>query len=40
MILLTHRVRERALRDAIARIEALPSIDGRVVSLRLDHLEH
>ncbi len=40
VILLTHRVRERALRDAIARIEALPSIDGRVVSLRLDHLEH
>ncbi len=40
VILLTHRVRERALRDAIARIEALPSIDGRVVSLRVDHLEH
>ena len=40
VILLTHKVRERALRDAIARIEALPSIDGRVVSLRLDHLEH
>ena len=40
VILLTHRVRERALRDAIARIEALPGIDGRVVSLRLDHLEH
>ena len=40
VILLTHRVLERALRDAIARIEALPSIDGRVVSLRLDHLEH
>ncbi len=40
VILLTHKVRERALREAIARIEALPSIDGRVVSLRLDHLEH
>ena len=40
VILLTHRVLERALRDAITRIEALPSIDGRVVSLRLDHLEH
>ena len=40
VILLTHTVRERALRDAIARIEALPSIDGSVVSLHLDHLEH
>ncbi|WP_448509569.1 homoserine dehydrogenase [Immundisolibacter sp.] len=40
VILLTHKVRERALREAIARVEALPSIDGRVVSLRLDHLEH
>ncbi|MDD3651266.1 homoserine dehydrogenase [Immundisolibacter sp.] len=40
VILLTHKVPERALRDAIARIEALPSIDGRVVSLRVDHLEH
>ncbi|WP_372724179.1 homoserine dehydrogenase [Immundisolibacter sp.] len=40
VILLTHKVRERAMREAIARIEALPSIDGRVVSLRLDHLEH
>ncbi|MBC7162161.1 homoserine dehydrogenase [Immundisolibacter sp.] len=40
VILLTHTVRERALREAIARIEALPSIEGRVVSLRLDHLEH
>ena len=40
VILLTHKVRERALRDAIARIEALPSIDGSVVSLHLDHLEH
>ena len=40
VILLTHKVNERAMREAIARIEALPSIDGRVVSLRLDHLEH
>ncbi|HEX2797845.1 MAG TPA: homoserine dehydrogenase [Immundisolibacter sp.] len=40
VILLTHTVRERAVREAIARIEALPSIEGRVVSLRLDHLEH
>ena len=40
VILLTHTVPERAMREAIARIEALPSIDGRVVSLRLDHLEH
>ncbi|GAB4351131.1 MAG: homoserine dehydrogenase [Immundisolibacter sp.] len=40
VILLTHKVRERALREAIARIEALPSIDGNVVSLHLDPLEH
>lgn len=39
VILLTHTVRECALHEAIARIEALPSIDGRVVSLHLDHLE-
>lgn len=40
VILLTHKVQARALRDAIARIEALPGIDGSVVSLHLDHLEH
>ena len=38
IIMLTHRVRERQMNQAIAQIETLKSIDGRVVRIRLEHL--
>ncbi|MGQ0658892.1 MAG: homoserine dehydrogenase [Chromatiales bacterium] len=38
IIMLTQRVRERAVSDAIARIEALDSVRGAVVRLRMETL--
>lgn len=38
LIMLTHRIREKKMNAALARIEALDSIDGRVTRLRLEHL--
>jgi homoserine dehydrogenase len=38
VILLTHKVRERELNDAIARIEALPTIGGAVKRIRMETL--
>ncbi|MFL6621585.1 MAG: homoserine dehydrogenase [Sulfurifustis sp.] len=38
IIILTHPVRERSMETAIARIEALSAIHGRVVRIRLEHL--
>jgi homoserine dehydrogenase len=38
VVLLTHQVRERAVNDAIRRIEALESIKGTVVRLRMETL--
>lgn len=39
IIMLTHRVRERAMNTALARIEALQSIKGPVTRIRLETLE-
>lgn len=39
IIFLTHRVRERAMNTALARIEALQSIKGPVTRIRLETLE-
>ncbi len=39
IIFLTHRIQERAMNDAIARIEALPAIKGAVTRIRLETLE-
>ena len=39
IILLTHRVRERRMNEAIAAIEALDSIHGPVTRIRLEHLD-
>lgn len=39
VILLTHGVRERQMNAAIAEIEALDSIRGKVMRLRLEHLD-
>ncbi len=39
VIFLTHRIRERAMNDAITHIEALPSIKGSVTRIRLETLE-
>lgn len=38
IIILTHRVLEKNMNTAIARIEALDSIDGKVTRVRLEHL--
>jgi homoserine dehydrogenase len=38
IILLTHRTVERNMDEAIARIEALPTVSGKVTRLRLEDL--
>ena len=38
VVMLTHRVRERQMDDAIRRIEALPSIRGHVTRIRVEQL--
>ncbi len=38
IIMLTHRVRERNMNDAIKQIEKLQAINGAVVRIRLEHL--
>ncbi|MDO8705296.1 MAG: homoserine dehydrogenase, partial [Sulfuricaulis sp.] len=38
VIILTQRVKEKNMNDAIARIEKLPSIKGHVARIRLEHL--
>jgi len=37
-ILLTHVVQERQMNDAIEQIEALESIHGDIMRIRLEHL--
>jgi homoserine dehydrogenase len=38
IILLTHRTIEKRVVDAIAKIEALPTVDGKVVRIRMEEL--
>ena len=38
MILLTHRVQEQRMNDAIAALEALADMVGPVVRIRVEHL--
>ncbi len=38
IILLTHRTIEKRVVDAIAKIEALPTVDGKVVRVRMEEL--
>ena len=38
IILLTHRTVEKRVVDAIARIEALPTVTGKIVRIRLEEL--
>ncbi|AAQ58670.1 Homoserine dehydrogenase [Chromobacterium violaceum] len=38
VVILTHRVQEKAINRAIAGIEALDSVDGKVVRLRMEEL--
>jgi len=38
IIILTHVVREQQMNQAIAKIEALDSIHGKVTRIRLEHL--
>ncbi len=40
IIMLTHKVKERAVNNAITAIEALDDVNGQVVKIRMDHLEH
>ena len=39
LVMLTHRVRERQMNQAVARIEALPVTEGRVTCIRMEHLD-
>ena len=39
LVMLTHRGRERQMREAVARIEALPVVEGRVTCIRMEHLD-
>ena len=39
LVMLTHRVRERQMNEAVARVEALPVIEGAVTCIRLEHLD-
>ena len=39
LVMLTHRVRERQMNEAVARIEALSVIEGRVTRIRLEYLD-
>ena len=38
LVMLTHSVTERVMDETIAKIEALPRINGRVVRIRMEHL--
>ena len=38
IILLTHKTVERNIDDAIAKIEALPTVRGKIVRIRLEEL--
>jgi homoserine dehydrogenase len=38
IILLTHRTIEKRVVDAIAKIEALPTVNGKIVRIRLEEL--
>ncbi|MGI0115894.1 homoserine dehydrogenase [Zooshikella sp. RANM57] len=40
IIMLTHKVKERAVNSAIKAIEALNDVNGQVVKIRMDHLDH
>jgi homoserine dehydrogenase len=40
IIILTQRVLEKHMNQAIAQIEALPSIEGKVMRIRLEHLNN
>ena len=39
LVMLTHRVREGQMNEAIARIEALSVVEGRVTCIRLEYLD-
>ena len=39
LVMLTHRVRERQMNEAVARIEALSVVEGRVTRIRLEYLD-
>ena len=39
LVMLTHRVRERQMNEAVARIESLPVVEGEVTCIRMEHLD-
>ena len=39
VIILTHEVSERRMNAAMAQIEALPTIQGRLTRIRVEHLD-
>ena len=39
LVMLTHRVRERQMNEAVARVEALAVVEGSVTCIRMEHLD-
>ncbi|MCB1738511.1 MAG: ACT domain-containing protein, partial [Gammaproteobacteria bacterium] len=39
LVILTHKVREAQMNEAIAKIEALSTINGAITRLRVEHLD-
>jgi len=39
LVMLTHTVREAQMNDALARVEALDCVEGKVTRIRVEHLE-
>ena len=37
--MLTHRVRERQMNEAVTRIESLAVVEGSVTCIRMEHLD-
>ena len=38
IIMLTHRVKEKAMNEALAKIQNLPTVDGEITRIRVEHL--
>ncbi|MDH5216605.1 MAG: homoserine dehydrogenase [Gammaproteobacteria bacterium] len=38
IIMLTHRVKEKSMNEALAKIQSLPTVDGEITRIRVEHL--
>ena len=39
LIMLTHRIAEKKMNSAIAQLEALVAIEGKIMRIRCEHLD-